>query len=304
MTAAAIDIGTNSILLLVADYSPEQGLRPLVDRAKTVRLGEGLGRSSQLQPDAIARTLAGLADYATVLEQYSPDTVLCFATEAVRRSHNRELFCQQVRERFGWNIRILSPEEEARYTFSGVCSSLPTLAEPCWVVDIGGGSTEVIYGRDSAITYQNSFTVGAVTLQERFSLAGCISPKQLARVEQQLHSIFADILPATGPVLLSGGTATTLAALEQRLTTYDIQKIDGYPLTAARIDDLYDRLNRLSLEERRQLPGMEAGRADIILAALVILQTLIKQLATDRLRVTVRGARYGLLLALAENRPS
>ena len=83
-----------------------------------------------------------------------------------------------------------------------------------------------------------------------------------------------------------------------------MQKIDGYPLTAARINDLYDRLNRLSLEERRQLPGMEAGRADIILAALVILQTLIRQLATDRLRVTVRGARYGLLLALAEDRPS
>ncbi|MBT9311626.1 Ppx/GppA phosphatase family protein [Leptothoe kymatousa] len=302
----AIDIGTNSILLLIATPAPamEQGmpsaLIPVIDRAQTVRLGENLIATGCLADAAMARTLAGLTDYVALARTFSPTKMICFGTAALRRAQNSDYFCGQIKHRLNLDVRILSPAEEAHYTFKGALSSLSSIHHqtPYLVIDIGGGSTEIVYGRGDKIEYQTSVPLGAVVVQERYQLSQQISTDQFEYLRSQIGGLFQQ-LPTIKPettVLLTGGTATTLAALSQKLQRYDIDAIDGYPLTRPAITTLYQQLNQRSLQQRENLPGMEPGRADIILPALLILLTLLEHFDSDRIQVSVRGARYGLLL--------
>jgi exopolyphosphatase/guanosine-5'-triphosphate,3'-diphosphate pyrophosphatase len=296
MAIAAIDIGSNSILLLVAEHRPE-GLLPLIDLAQTVRLGEGVAATGKLSDAAMARTLAGLAAYAVRLQAFSISRVVCFGTAALRRAGNAAGFIEQVQQRFGWEVQVLSGDDEARYTFQGILSALPVGTARAVAIDIGGGSTEVIYGTPTAITYQQSFPVGAVSLKEQFDLTDPISATQQQAIQTRLAASFASLpAPLSAPCLVTGGTATTLAALALQLTCYDIQRIEGYAMGRTDIAELYDTLNALTQAERSRLPGMEAGRADIILPALLILLTLMERLQAKRVQVTVRGVRYGVLL--------
>jgi exopolyphosphatase/guanosine-5'-triphosphate,3'-diphosphate pyrophosphatase len=297
MPLAAIDIGTNSILLLVAERT-DHTLTPLIDLAKTVRLGESLGATGKLSEIAMARTLTGLSSYAKALEQFSPDQVICFGTAALRVASNAAEFCQQVNAKFGWPVQILTGEEEAHYTFRGVMSALAADHPDALAIDIGGGSTEVIAGTRDRIYYQTSLPVGAVVLQEQFHLGERVSPAHQKIVETTLTQQFATLVipDRNSTILVTGGTATTLAALDQQLTRYDIQRIEGYGMDRGAIATLYHQLNQLSHQERAALPGMKPGRADIILPALLILLTLLTHLQANRIQITVRGARYGLLL--------
>ncbi|MEO0867713.1 MAG: hypothetical protein AAFY17_04535, partial [Cyanobacteria bacterium J06642_11] len=276
------------------------GLTPMIDRAQTVRLGENLVTTGNLSPAAMERTLTGLRDYAAMARTYAPRKIICFGTAALRRARNRDVFCQQVKEQLGWMVRILSPEEEARYTFRGALSSLDVLTPDTasLVIDIGGGSTEIVYGRGNTIDYQTSIPMGAVIAQEYYQLQETINTTDYKEICDHLHRLWQQLppIPPETTTLLTGGTATTLAALLQKLQDYDVAAIDGYALTRASITAQYQQLNQLSLKQRSALAGMEPGRADIILPALLILLTLLEHLEVEEVRVSGRGARYGLLL--------
>lgn len=303
---AAIDIGTNSILLLIAEREGGQ-LRALTDQAKTARLGEDLAQTGILQARAMERAIAILQDYAKTLAAHNVTDITCFGTAALRRAGNAEVFCDRVQEIFGWPVRVLSGQEEAFYTFKGVMSSVsvdpavPQQEGAAIAIDIGGGSTEVIAGVPGNIAFEQSFPVGAVLLKDQFAIPGQISEELREAIARHLQAQFIDLFdmglarePIT--VLVTGGTATTLAALALKLKTYDIEKIDGYRLSLEQIEAIFAALNQMTGEARARIPGMETGRADIILPALLILLGLCECLKTQVITVTVRGARYGILL--------
>lgn len=294
--AAAIDIGTQSVLLLIADWDGAR-LHPVMDLARAARLGEGLSRHGQISPAAAARTLAVLREYRDRLEAAAVDQVRCFGTAALRQGHNAADFIEQVQAALGWSVQVLSGAEEADYTYRGALSLLPDRGAV--VVDIGGGSTEVIWGDRDRVDGSQSLPVGAVLLKEQFQLGDCLSGPQQQQVLTWLTKQFASLsaVPPDRPWLITGGTATTLAALDQQLTAYDIAKIDGYYLREGALQGWYTHLNQMPLTERQQLPGMEAGRADLMLPALLILMALLQRHPGHSLRVTVRGARYGILQA-------
>lgn len=305
MKRAVIDIGTNSVLMLIAEPQADGSLKALQDQAKTARLGEGLATTGLLSEAAMARTLAILRGYRQKIQAEDISDIICFGTAALRRASNAQDFITQVQQQLSLNIQVLSGEEEAHYTFAGAMSA--SQADQAVAIDIGGGSTEVVYGsRTQGISFQQSFPVGAVTLKEQLSLASQISVAERDRALTHLQSQFKNLQPAhNASVLFTGGTATTLPALEKRLTSYDIAQIEGTELSPVQIQHLYDRLNGMEVEARSQLPAMEPGRADIILPALLILQALLRQLWPDTwstdptpasLLCTVRGARYGILL--------
>ncbi len=299
---AAIDIGTNSILLLIA-RKQGTGLEAITDLARTARLGEDLAQTGVLKDEAMERAIAILQDYASILATHNVTEITCFGTAALRRAGNAREFCDRVQQTFGWPIRVLSGQEEALYTFKGVMSSAqanpasPQVDDSAIAIDIGGGSTEVIAGSADTITFEQSIPVGAVVLKDQFAIPGQIDAALQQAIATHLQSQFADVPQGTNTtVLVTGGTATTLAALELKLTTYDVKRIDGHPLTQNCIEAVFRQLNGMTKKERTKIPGMEAGRADIILPALLILRFLCDRLKTQTMTVTVRGARYGILL--------
>ena len=298
----AIDIGTNSILLLVAQKS--DGSHPLLttvlDQAQTVRLGENLLSTGRLSEQAMERTLNGLKTYLNTVKPLAPQRIICFGTEALRRAQNADAFCQHVHHKLGIKLQILSPAAEADYTFRGAISSLPSSMPftQVLVIDIGGGSTEIVYGTKSTLEYQQSFPIGAVIAKEKFQLTEYILTTE-AQALQTYTKVLCQPTPTLSQdaiILLTGGTATTLAGLDQQLIKYEIDAIDGYCMERSTIQTLYNQLNNMSLEQRTALPGMESGRADIILPALLILLTLLDVLNIHTVQISVRGARYGILL--------
>lgn len=298
--SAVIDIGTHSALLLVAETAGGS-LRPLLDEARTTRLGAGLKDSQRISPEAQARLLQVLATYEAILSEYEIERLLCFGTAVFRHARNAAEVLQQIQLKLGWPVQVLSGQQEAEYTFKGVLQT--QLADPAGgsaiAVDIGGGSTEVIFGSRRAIAQCWSFPVGALSLQEQFQLGESIDSQTAAAIDRFLEDCFGPLLPPepAAPMIVTGGTATTLAALMLELQSYDISRIDGCQFSQAQLAVMYSELNQLTVSQRADLPGMEAGRAEVILPAMRILQGLLHRLQAQAITVTVRGARYGLLEA-------
>lgn len=306
--AAAIDIGTHSALLLIAQCKGNQ-IQPVIDLARTTKLGEALTTTKHISPGALERLMSVLSAYQAMLSEYPLQRPVVFGTAAFRLAVNREECRAAIAHRFGWSLRILSGEEEADYTFRGISQLFPQTywattspaAHPSLVaIDIGGGSTEVITGTPGRIQQQWSIPVGAVLLKQQFHQADPLTPLDVKRMRQFLANHFALLQVPQQPqqVLVTGGTATTLAALLQDMTEYDFRRIDRYRCSLDSVEMLFEELNRLSLSQRADLPGMEAGRADVILPALVILTTLLHQVQAHTITITIRGARYGILADL------
>ena len=300
--AAAIDIGTHSALLLIAQCKGGQ-IEPQIDLARTTKLGASLTSTKQINSTALARLMTVLQSYQAILSEYPIQKLTVFGTAAFRLAENAEACREAIASAFGWSLRILSGAEEAYYTFKGISQLLPaSLAapgapNPVLAIDIGGGSTEVISGLQGRIHQQWSFPIGAVLLKQQFKPEDCLSNLDVLRMGQFLANHFAPVRlsPLPQQAFITGGTATTLAALLQEMEEYDFRRIDGYTCGLDAIEMLFQELNRLTISQRSDLPGMEPGRADVILPALVILRTLLQQINIHTAIITVRGARYGIL---------
>jgi exopolyphosphatase/guanosine-5'-triphosphate,3'-diphosphate pyrophosphatase len=300
---AAIDIGTHSALLLIAQRTDGQ-LQPLLDVARTTKLGETLASTKQISPAALDRLLGVLNIYQAMLSEYPLQRLVVFGTAAFRLATNTDACRRAIADQLGWPLQVLSGPAEADYTFRGIVQLLPppsALASesrpPVLAIDIGGGSTEVISGVPGCIHHQWSIPIGAVLLQQQFHPGDCLSGFTIQQMEQFLANHFAPIqLPETPrQVFVTGGTATTLATLLQELREYNFRRIDGYRCSLDSIDMVFQELNRLTTAQRADLAGMEAGRADVILPALVILRMLLGKFQTRTITITIRGARYGIL---------
>lgn len=283
---AAIDCGTNSIRLLIAEASPDGGLAELDRRTEIVRLGQGVDATGEFHPDALTRTFAATDAYAALIRDAGvPSSRIHFvATSASRDARNREVFFAGIRDRLGVTPEVISGDLEAQLSFSGALSGVRPDAEPVLVIDIGGGSTELIVGgADGTVQTAVSLDIGSVRLTERFLGAGPPPAAALAEatayVDGLLDASGVDF-PGVGTWIGVAGTATTLAGVHLRLERYDRSRVHGAVIPVEALHALFDRLAASTVEEIRALPSMHPGRADVVTAG-----TLIAVRIADRLRV-------------------
>jgi exopolyphosphatase/guanosine-5'-triphosphate,3'-diphosphate pyrophosphatase len=306
---AAIDVGTNTVLLLVAEQR-EDGIAPLVERAEITRLGRGVDASGRLEPAAIAATVRVLAAYAAEARALGVREIACVATSAARDAANGAEFFEATRAAAGLVPEIISGDEEARLVwrsawrdFGGPSGPPPfPPAAPLAVLDVGGGSTELSFGDGPAPRGRQSLQVGAVRLTERHVHEDPISPATVTALRAAAREALAPLATMEGLGGLPGarligvaGTVTTLAAVLQGLPAYDAERVHGSTLDLDQVELLIDRLGALPLAERAALPGMEPKRADVIVAGAVVVAEAARRLGFDRLTVSDRGVRWGLV---------
>jgi exopolyphosphatase / guanosine-5'-triphosphate,3'-diphosphate pyrophosphatase len=303
---AAIDIGTNSVLLVIA-AAYASGPVPLLERATITRLGEGVDKARQLAPAAVERNLACLRAYAEDLRAHGMPRLDVVGTSALRDAQGAQAFLDEAERILGVRPRVIAGDEEARLTFRGALSGL-SLRGKLLVFDIGGGSTELILGDATAAgppESRVSLDIGSVRLFERCVRSDPPAPQELSSIEAQIAEQLATAEPlsrlrAGEPISLVGvaGTVTTLKALELGLAPYDGARVHGAVLTLSAVEELCKRLASLPLAQRKQLPGLEPKRADVIVAGALIVRDLLRRATASELIVSDRGVRFGLIEAL------
>ena len=292
---AVIDIGTNSVLLLIARRAVGSAVEVLLDQSTITRLGKGAGQSGVLAPDAIARTLAVLRRYRETAEAHGA-SLLAVTTEGVRMASNRDDFLAPAAEVLGEPVRLLGGDEEAELSYRSVAQETGG-AGPLRVIDTGGGSTEIAVGEGMTLLSSASHRIGAVRLTERFVTSDPPTPETVAAIEQEALATFGRGQPLAPHPVLHGvaGTVTTAAALLLGLEKYDREKVDGTRFAAAQVRALRDELARETSAERCRRPALDPGRADVVVAGLTILVAALQHCGATELAVRDRGLRYALV---------
>jgi exopolyphosphatase / guanosine-5'-triphosphate,3'-diphosphate pyrophosphatase len=295
---AAIDCGTNSIKILIGELP-----HVLVRESRMVRLGQGVDTTGMLGDDALARTFAAIDEYAALVREYAVTSLRFCATSATRDARNAQVFMDGVRERLGVTPEMLSGDEEAALVFQGAVSHLSEpLVEPVLVIDIGGGSTELVLGGDQPDTAV-SMDIGSVRLHERHLHDDPPSAEQLAAcladVDRHLDECPVPLEDARS-VIGTSGTIKTLAAAMLDLPVYDRDAIDGAELGSAETTAYVDRLVAMTVAERRAIPSMHPGRADVIGAGALIWTRVLARSGVERYRVSEADILYGIASSLVE----
>lgn len=294
---AAIDVGTNSVLLLVAERDPLGRLVAVDEALEMTRLGEGVDRTGRLGERALRETVAAVERFAARARALGAEGLAVVATSAARDASNGADFLAAIRKATGVDAEILSGEEEAALTFRSAFADFGP--GPVVALDIGGGSTEVIFGRGAEVGFSRSFDLGAVRLTERCIRSDPPGPEELRCVEQTVTEAFREVpAPEPGAVLVGlAGTVTTLCAIHLGLERYDARRVHGARLTLDEVRALEKRLSALPLEERMRLPGLPPRRADVIVAGAMLLRIAMERLGFDEVIVSDKGVRWGLLEA-------
>lgn len=302
-TLAAIDIGTNSIHMVVVRIQPSLPSYTVIAREKQmVRLGEYCQKTGWLKPEAMARALEALTRCKGIAEGLGAEEIVAVATSAVREAPNGPEFLHQIQRVVGLHVDLVSGMEEARRIYLGVLSAIEFEGRPHVVLDIGGGSTELILGDGHEPSFLESVKVGAVRLSEQFVQSDPISARDFIHLRTQVRSLLE---PAIGELLSIGsfdgligtsGTITCLAEIDARASGNTPTSLHGYRLTLASVRQILQQLRGLNLEERRRLPGVSDRRADIIVAGTVILQEAMELLGAEALTVCEAALREGLIV--------
>lgn len=299
MRVAALDLGSNTSLLLIAEVEGQELKRILHDETTITRMGQGVHAERKFHPEALARLDACFANYHAKITEFKCDHVVAVATSAARDVNNGEELLKLGRKH-QIPIHIISGEKEAQLTFQGaICDRGPS--EGLVVIDVGGGSTEIITRRDG-VAKGTSVDVGSVRLTELFAHSDPIASGEQQQVREYADAAFARAHLPKGPfreVVAVAGTPTTLAALEQK-TEFKEELINGYKMSLEQIERWIERLARMTLSERAALPGMQPKRADVIVPGTIILAAAIRSLHMKQVTVSTRGVRYGVALAWEE----
>ena len=292
---AAIDCGTNSTRLLVTD-----GSRAVERLMRITRLGEGVDGTGRLSPDAIARTVSVLREFRSAMDRDGVQAVRMSATSAVRDASNREQFMAAAEDVVGIRPEVLSGMEEGRLAFAGATAELDPSNGPFLVVDIGGGSTELVVGRDEPVGVE-SMDVGCVRITEKFLHHDPPRPEELSDALMEVRDQLEDAVRAVPELndaqqmIGLAGTVTTVAAVELGLTEYDRDRIHHFWLTRAAAEDVFRTLATESAAQRAHNPGLEAGRVDVIVGGAAVLVGIFRVFAFDAMLVSESDILDGLV---------
>ncbi|MBW1964419.1 MAG: Ppx/GppA family phosphatase [Deltaproteobacteria bacterium] len=301
-TIAAIDLGSQTFrvaVVRIVDNRPQV----LASELKNVRLGQGLSANGRLNENAIKRGIETLRDFRNVFNKFRVSDVIACGTAALRNAANAGEFLDLAGAE-GFNIKILSGDEEAFMSVMGVRTSLPDISAPFLVVDVGGGSSEVVLATSNKTLFNWSLNIGAVNLTEEFIRTDPPLPGELEKLGFHIRQKLSD-LPAKLPefpktVVGVGGTATTLAAMALGMKKYDPRRIRGYALGSQELDKLWNFLTGMKIHTRRSISGLESRRADIILSGIAIFRDILHITEFKELTVSDGGLLLGLLTSLIE----
>ncbi|GAA0945540.1 Ppx/GppA phosphatase family protein [Actinocorallia libanotica] len=300
---AAIDCGTNSVRLLIADVGEE--MREVEREMRIVRLGQGVDETGELAPEALERTFKEMRDYAGLIERHGAERVRVVATSATRDARNRADFITGVDEIFGVKPEVVTGEEEAQLSFTGATKDLAALRplRPYLVVDIGGGSTEFVVG-SSGVEAARSMNIGCVRMTERhFKGANPPSPELISNAVADIDAVLREVrqsVPVGEARTLVGlaGSVTTVAAMSMGLEAYDSERIHLSRITAAQVHETTRRLLHMTHEERAALGFMHPGRVDVIGAGALILDRIMREYGFGAVVVSERDILDGIAWSL------
>jgi exopolyphosphatase/guanosine-5'-triphosphate,3'-diphosphate pyrophosphatase len=308
---AVIDVGTNSVKMLVGDVSARQ-VAPVWEGSRQTRLGRGFYETYRLQPEPVAATAAAVAEYAALARQRNARSIRVIATSAARDAVNSSELAEAIERASGLRLEIISGEQEADWAFQGVTTDPRYARAPILLMDTGGGSTEFILGRGSEKHFRRSYPLGTVRLLERIPHSDPPKPAELAACREWAREFLRrEVFPELGPALRrevdraaddpkplligTGGTATILARMELAMPDYDRDRLEGCQLALERVRWHTTHLWSMALAERRQVVGLPESRADVILTGVVIHEAVIGEFGFNAFRVSTRGLRFGAL---------
>ncbi len=299
---AVIDIGTNSIKLYVAELGPDGSLATVIDKNNIARLGEGMDEERTLQQEAIRRNAEAVAEFADLAKSNGAGEIVAVGTMALRTAKNAKDFIDAVRDLSGIEVRVIPGEEEAEFAYLAVLSGISARVARLAVCDVGGGSTEFIFGGQAGIDRRFSINLGAVKVSADYLLSDPPSSKEV----EDAISYVLDVLKENGvndnmPVdklVGIGGTITSMGAVKFKMEKYDPDVIQGSILTRDDVDSLIALFRSVPLDERRSIIGLQPKRAEVIIGGACIVRGIMESLGIDELTMSDRGLRHGLMFRL------
>jgi exopolyphosphatase/guanosine-5'-triphosphate,3'-diphosphate pyrophosphatase len=294
---AAIDIGSNTILLLIGQITPQGGFEKVMDGGETTRLGRRLQKGGKLDSLSVKKSIAALRRFSSLCKQEGVKEIACVGTNALRMATDADAFCRQVHEECGVSIHIISEEEEARLSYLSVQKD-PLMPQDAIVMDVGGGSTEYTFRREEGSMdhlHTISLPLGAVRLTEQFLFHDPPTRDEVQKLQDEIEKILHDIpLVLTGELVGIGGTAVTLGAMHLGMDAFDGEKIHSLHLSINKLRDQVKELQEKDLAARKEIKGLHPDRADIIPAGAMTILATMERLHKDALHISSHGLRYGL----------
>ncbi len=307
---AVIDVGTNSIKLLVADVSGRD-VRPVHEESRQTRLGRGFYENHRLQPDTIAHTTEAVWEFANLAREKNSDSIRVIATSAARDAVNPKDLTQAIERASDLKVEIISGEKEAEWVFKGVTTDAELARRPLLLLDVGGGSTEFILGQGEHKHFAHSFPLGTVRLMEQFPHSDPPVRGEFTACRNWLKSFLqTEVRPRIDPALRrearnssgeiqlvgTGGTTSILGRMENKLDRFDRTRIEATRLSFKQIVMHRKNLWRLPLAERKEIPGLPKLRADVILTGVLIYEMVMEEFGFEQLRISTRGLRFAAVM--------
>ncbi|MDR1733008.1 MAG: Ppx/GppA family phosphatase [Synergistaceae bacterium] len=296
---AVIDIGTGSIKFHVAEKNGGT-LKVLKDANNIARLGEGLKETGSIAPDALERNAVAVAEFADTARSLGAAEIVAVGTMALRTAKNAAAFIDRVKELAKVGVRVIPGDEEARLSYIAVMSGIDVGGKNLVTFDTGGGSTEFVYGRGETMLKKFSVSLGAVRLTEQFFNADPVAAGSVSEAEALIEKELAagGVDGQTDFLVGMGGTVTSIASVKHKMAVYDPDVVQGSSLTAGDIAAQIRDYEGKTLEERKKIVGLQPKRADVILAGACIVRVIMKMLGVEKLTVSDRGLRHGLMYEL------
>jgi exopolyphosphatase/guanosine-5'-triphosphate,3'-diphosphate pyrophosphatase len=295
---AALDIGTNTILLLIAEQTTDGRLQTIMDLETTTRLGEGLSKTRRINPHSMQTSIHVIDRYLSLCRDKGVTKIVAVGTSALREAENRLDFLQRVRRRCGLEIDVISGQEEARLSYLAVAMDRKWSSAPLTVIDIGGGSTEWVYGDSTGEVRVFSKSIGSVRLTEQFLTSDPIDERQYRAMVRRVMRLLGNLprLRKNAFLVGIGGTITTLCSVKQGLNEFDPSRVHHGLLELKDIEEQIEQFKSLPLRERKAIAGLPPERADVILAGATILLYSLLRFESDRIWISCHGLRFGILL--------
>ncbi|CUS77445.1 Ppx/GppA phosphatase [Candidatus Kryptonium thompsonii] len=300
---ASIDLGTNTALLLIARVEKDKVI-PLHNAQIILRLGRNIDASGLIQKEVFDKVLNAIIEFKATAENFNVDKIIAIGTSALRDAKNGDQLIEFIYQKTGIKIRVISGEEEARLTYFGAVSGLDhkILNSKITVIDIGGGSTEIINGLGFEIKNLASLNIGTVRITEKFFKHFPPLEEEIKYARDFINNEFEKINDkfdfADSTLVGVAATVTTIAAYDLRLETYDGEKVNMHEMRFETIDEIYNKFKKLSIDEIKKIPQISKGREDVIFAGILILRDFMKKFKFDRIIASDRGVRYGAILEL------
>lgn len=295
-TYTILDIGTNSIKFFVAAIEKDK-IKVFEDSNNISRLGEGLYKTGNISEDAIQRNIVALREFLDISKKYHPDKIITVGTMGLRTAKNAKEFIEKVKDELELEIKVLTGEEEARFSYLATISTVSIDDEDILVFDTGGGSTEFIYGKGDKIKERFSLNIGAVQPTEKYLKSDPVTTKEWDECNAVVTEFLKENLPnrKVDKIIGIGGTVTSMGAIKYHMQKYDADKIQGSELTLDEVQNQIHMFRTKNIEQRKEIVGLQPKRADVILAGATIVMNILRINQKDHFILSDRGLRHGII---------